>query len=209
MSEPATAHLRAKPDRRQTILDAAERCFARAGFHQASMNEICVEAGMSPGNLYRYFPSKEAIIAGIAERSRAEAAESFSAVSAAPDFFAGLRQLAHHHFIERGEEKLALCIETLAESRRNPAIAQLSAEIDRDIRTHIESMLRSAAARGEIASDLDFTAVATMLMVMADGMTWLRASDPDAKIEKLLPYMFMMIGHLLRGEKPPAEEELK
>ena len=48
-------------DRRAEILDAAERCFIRSGFHQASMQEICAEAKMSPGNLYRYFPSKEAI----------------------------------------------------------------------------------------------------------------------------------------------------
>lgn len=55
-------------DRRDEILAAAQRLFARMGFHQTSMQQICAAAGMSPGNLYRYFPSKEAIIAGIAER---------------------------------------------------------------------------------------------------------------------------------------------
>ena len=48
-------------DRRAEILAAAQRCFVRSGFHGASMQEICAEAGMSPGNLYRYFPSKEAV----------------------------------------------------------------------------------------------------------------------------------------------------
>ena len=71
------------------ILDAAKACFLRFGFQGASMNQICAEVGMSPGALYRYFPSKEAIIAGICERNRADAAESFLAVSNAPDFFAG------------------------------------------------------------------------------------------------------------------------
>ncbi len=84
------ANLKLQSDRRAEILAAAERCFARSGFHQASMHEICLEAGMSPGNLYRYFPSKEAIIAGISERNRADAAESFAAVDQAEDFFAGL-----------------------------------------------------------------------------------------------------------------------
>ena len=51
-------------DRRNEILEAAQRCFVRSGFHHASMQDICAEAGMSPGKLYRYFPSKEAIIAG-------------------------------------------------------------------------------------------------------------------------------------------------
>ena len=38
-------------DRRTEILAAAQRCFARAGFHKTSMQEICAEAQMSPGNL--------------------------------------------------------------------------------------------------------------------------------------------------------------
>ena len=55
------ANAQLQSDRRAEILAAAQRCFVRSGFHGASMQEICAEAGMSPGNLYRYFPSKEAI----------------------------------------------------------------------------------------------------------------------------------------------------
>src|ERR1700751_3352503 len=71
-------NLQLQCDRRAEILSAAQRCFVRSGFHGASMQEICVEAGMSPGNLYRYFPSKEALIAGIAERDRAEVGAQFA-----------------------------------------------------------------------------------------------------------------------------------
>ena len=68
---PASAH-----EERQThILAAARACFARAGFHGASMQQICAEAKMSPGALYRYFPSKDAIIEAIAEEERGQAAE--------------------------------------------------------------------------------------------------------------------------------------
>ena len=52
--------------RRRQILDAAMVCFRRRGFHQATMQEICSEAGISPGALYRYFGSKSEIIAAIA-----------------------------------------------------------------------------------------------------------------------------------------------
>lgn len=41
----------------QRILDAARACFVRHGFQGASMQQICAEAGMSPGALYRYFAS--------------------------------------------------------------------------------------------------------------------------------------------------------
>ena len=35
--------------RRQQILDAAAACFSRRGFHQTTMQDICTEAGLSPG----------------------------------------------------------------------------------------------------------------------------------------------------------------
>ena len=59
-------------------------CFARSGFHKASMQDICAEAGMSAGNLYRYFRSKEAIIAAIAEAERVRNAALFRAARNAP-----------------------------------------------------------------------------------------------------------------------------
>ena len=68
--------------RREHILDAAERCFARTGFHRTTMQDICKMAGVSPGALYVYFDSKEALIAGITERDRAEFAEQIVAVAA-------------------------------------------------------------------------------------------------------------------------------
>src|SRR5687768_8758848 len=50
-----------KPDvqraRSEHILDAAERCFVRAGFHRTSIHDICKEAAISPGALYVYFDS--------------------------------------------------------------------------------------------------------------------------------------------------------
>jgi AcrR family transcriptional regulator len=48
--------------RRQQIIDAAYRCFARKGFHQTTMREIYAEAGLSPGAIYHYFDSKDDII---------------------------------------------------------------------------------------------------------------------------------------------------
>jgi TetR/AcrR family transcriptional repressor of uid operon len=184
-------------DRRLEILDAAQRCFVRSGFHGASMQEICAEAEMSPGNLYRYFPSKEALIAGICERNRAEAADSFLGVDRAPGFFEGLAALARHHLVERPEEEAGLCAEIMAESRRNPEIARLHTELERDIKTRLVDMLRRAAGRGEISGEVDLDGAATMLMVLADGMSWRRASDPSFNAEAVLPHVLHMVHCLL------------
>ena len=104
------ANVQRQSDRRDEILDAAQRCFVRNGFHQTSMQQICAEAGMSPGNLYRYFPSKESLIAGIAERDRAEVAQSFAAADLSHGLFAVLEGMAHHYLAERSDELLAFLL---------------------------------------------------------------------------------------------------
>ena len=53
-------------EKRRKILEAAAQCFGRSGFQGASISHICVEAGMSAGHLYHYFPSKEAILEAVA-----------------------------------------------------------------------------------------------------------------------------------------------
>src|SRR5882724_6870718 len=180
------ANVQLQADRRGEILDAAQACFARSGFHQTSMQEICGEAGMSPGNLYRYFRSKEEIIAGIAERDRADAAQQFAAVGAS-GFFDGLAALAHHHLVERSVEEVALCAEIMAESRRNGEVARIYQDMERDVRARFLSMLRGAAERGEIRRDIDLDGTVTVLFALADGLSWRRAVEPSFNAEAVLP----------------------
>ncbi len=56
-------------ERKSEIVDAAEACFLRRGFHQCTMQDICKESGLSPGAVYRYFKSKSDIIAAVIARS--------------------------------------------------------------------------------------------------------------------------------------------
>ena len=89
MSEPQCNCRRADVDRRTHILDAAERSFVRAGFHRTTMQDVAAEAGMSPGNLYRYFPSKDALVAGLCERDRGELGERIRGGARRPARFHG------------------------------------------------------------------------------------------------------------------------
>jgi AcrR family transcriptional regulator len=189
------ANVQLQADRRFEILRAAQTCFARSGFHQTSMQEICIEAGMSPGNLSRYFRSKEEIIAGIAERDRADAAEQFAAVGKG-DFFDGLAALAQHHLVERSAEEVALCAEIMAESRRNPAVARIYQDMEVDVRARFIAMLRSAAERGEIR-DIDFDGTVTVLFALADGLSWRRAVEPSFNAEAVMPIVLGMVRQLL------------
>lgn len=56
-------------ERRKAILNAAERLFATSAFHGARMCEIAAAAGIGDTLLYRYFPSKVALVQALAERA--------------------------------------------------------------------------------------------------------------------------------------------
>jgi TetR/AcrR family transcriptional repressor of uid operon len=204
---PSPVRAQRQSDRRAEILEAAQRCFVRAGFHQTSMQEICAEAGMSAGNLYRYFPSKEALIAGIAERDRAEVAQEFANVDLSPGLFAVLEGMAHHHFTVRPIEQVKLCTEVMAEARRNPEIARISEAFDADVRKWLIDMFNAAAARGDIARDADVEGAVDMLMIIADGVWWRRALDPNFNAGAMIPVFMGVARHLLRSRSPEPRAE--
>jgi AcrR family transcriptional regulator len=64
-----------KEARREQILSAAMRLFARQGFHRTTMPEICAEAGLSVGAVYSYYDGKEAIITALVEAGRRSTAD--------------------------------------------------------------------------------------------------------------------------------------
>jgi AcrR family transcriptional regulator len=197
-------NIQRQADRRDEILSAAQRCFVRSGFHQTSMQEICAEAGMSPGNLYRYFPSKEALIAGIAERDRAEVAQEFANADLSQGLFAVLKGMAHHHFTVRPIEQVKLYTEVMSEARRNPEIARISASFDADVRKWLINLFNAAAERGDIAEDADIEGAVDMLMTIADGVWWRRALDRNFRAEALIPVFMDVARHLLRPRVPLA-----
>jgi TetR/AcrR family transcriptional repressor of uid operon len=184
--------------RRDQILDAAERCFARNGFHSTSMQMICREAGVSAGALYIYFPSKEALIAGICERDRAEFLERFSELASADDFLGALDKVAAHYFIEEEVEKIALTVETGAEATRNHDVRKMMLECDRAIGESFSGHLGQLARSGRIDPVLPPEDVAKLLQVLGDGLMWRRAIDPDFDAATLLPAVLQLVGLMVR-----------
>jgi TetR/AcrR family fatty acid metabolism transcriptional regulator len=64
-----TAHSpsRASGDKRERILDAAERVFARHGFFTATVAEIAKGAGVADGTIYLYFKNKDDLLISLFE----------------------------------------------------------------------------------------------------------------------------------------------
>lgn len=192
---------RLKPDtqraRREHILDAAERCFARAGFHATTMQDICREAAVSAGALYGYFSSKEALIAGLCERNRSEFQSRFAALAGASDFMAALALLGERYFVEEPRHKQMMCVEMGVESTRNPQVGEIYRSVDRYVGDSFEQLFQRLKDQGRIAPDLDIPTLARVFTVIGDGMFWRRAVDPAFDAQTLIPAVVATIEKLL------------
>jgi len=197
-----------KPDvqraRREHILDAALRCFARTGFHRTSIHDICNEAGISPGAVYVYFDSKEALIAGLSERDRAEFADRLAMLATAPDFMEALRQLGEQYFLEEPVDTHRMCIDIGLESTRNPRVGEIHQRFDRFILDSFGKLFQKLKDEGRIAPTLDIATVAKVFMVISDGMFWRRAVDPDFQPQAVMPAVLQLITELLKPVPAPA-----
>ena len=65
---PAVRRMR-RADRREQILDAATRAFARTGFAATGLDEIAAEAGITRVLLYRHFDSKADLYTAVLDRA--------------------------------------------------------------------------------------------------------------------------------------------
>jgi AcrR family transcriptional regulator len=165
---------------RQRIMEAARTVFARSGFHGASIQEIRAEAGMSAGNLYRYFPSKEAIIAEIAEADRVHIAEMFDHLDRVEDPIAGLMALGQHFLDEMCDPKgSAMCAEIMAESIRNPEIRRMFERNMEIVRGGIARALVRGVQTGQVDPALDLDMAVRLIVAFGDGVALHRALAPD------------------------------
>ncbi|HEX6000581.1 MAG TPA: TetR/AcrR family transcriptional regulator [Hyphomicrobiaceae bacterium] len=197
-----------KPDiqraRRDHILDAAEQCFARAGFHRTTIQDICRQAGISPGALYVYFDSKEALIAGICERDRAEFSERLAALADAPDFLSALQELGEHYFVHQPVYKSLLCLEIGMESTRNPRIGEIHRSVDEFIRTGFERLFQRLKDERRIAPEMDIPSLARMMAVIGDGLFSRRAVDPGFDGRAMVPATVQVVAALLKSVRGTA-----
>jgi AcrR family transcriptional regulator len=187
-------------ERRTQILNAAERSFTRAGFHRATMHDVAAEAGMSPGNLYRYFSSKDALVAGLCERDRAELAEEFSNVEAhGGDFLAMLKHIGRKYFEDDSPQKARLCLEIWSEATRNPHVAALQTEFDRQMTDQLIGLFDGAKRSGAIPHTVNSRAAASILDKLAAGLFVRKASATDFDPEREIGEVFAVVEALLNG----------
>ena len=189
-------------EKRQEILEAAGRCFARRGFQGATISDICAEANISPGHLYHYFASKEAIIAGMAETRLAIAAECFNRVVEGSDLIAALVAEIEQSKAQVDPKGQPLVFEIMAEAGRNPAVAKILREYSKAVRAILADVLRKGQARGLVDESLDAALAAAVLLSVVDGAKTLTIYDPKLDMKKSVGLLRLLITRFLT---PPAK----
>jgi AcrR family transcriptional regulator len=77
-----TVSVKTRPDdTRERIMETAETLFRRLGFSKTAVADIAAELRMSPANIYRFFPSKTAIVQAMCQRCLSELEEKVWAVA--------------------------------------------------------------------------------------------------------------------------------
>ena len=177
MSQPQTE---SSSDRRTQILDAALVCFAKRGFHQASMHDIAAEAGISVGLIYRYFENKEAVISAMADRHKKEISEVLQRARQAPTLLESVEILFTAHCCENEPRVIsAFVVDLYAEASRNPRVADLVRDVLQTAMDGVTDLIARAPEAQAAAHGLSPTELAELIYAVARGMLMLDVLRPQ------------------------------
>ena len=156
-------------DRPTQILDAAVACFAKRGFHQASMHDISAEAGISVGLIYRYFQNKEAVISAMADRHKQEIQEILERARQAPGLLESLEVLFTAHCGETEPQVVsAFVVDLFAEASRNTHVAELVRDVcETSMKGVTDLIAQSPEAKN---TNLTPREMAELIFAVNDGM---------------------------------------
>ncbi|PZQ11937.1 MAG: TetR family transcriptional regulator [Ancylobacter novellus] len=195
-------------DQRRRILDAAIVCFARGGFHATGMQAVCAEAGMSPGALYRYFPSKEALIEAIVERDRADIPAELAPLLEAEDVVEALIDCARAFLVGHlRPESLPIFLELSAEALRNPSVRDIVMRCDAEVGDIVARSIGRGMAMGQIDPSLDPREATRFLMALTDGVLTRLLLEPAAELEGLMPMYERTVRRFLAPQAAVAAKE--
>lgn len=195
-AEPVDADRSRAELRRDQILEAAEECFSREGFHAASMASIAGQAELSVGQIYRYFENKEAVIEALCVSRLEDWAERLAEVRArSGDPVDELMALARYHVdkLDNGQD-VSMVLEFLAEAARNPRVGAVMHRVDSGFRAH----LRDVFIRGGVrADDPSLESRVSFVSILLDGWLVRIGKDPNASKEEYLNSIGFLFESLL------------
>lgn len=175
-----------KLEQRGKVLVAARKCFLRHGFHATGMAEIAKSCRMSVGNIYHYFPHKNAIVQAITDDIRSRIMPACRSIEHHSNPVDGLVELMLLSVrVIYNDSNARLWMEILAEVPRNKSIRKVCHAFDHDLREAFKRLINRGVNEGELPSETDLEATSLWLMAMLDGAIARLSAQPDLDLEQL------------------------
>jgi AcrR family transcriptional regulator len=189
--------------RRRQITDAAITCFAREGFHHATMQDIVAETGLSAGAIYRYFRSKEDIVAAIAAEHHAAEAAALAEAGGGGDVGEALR-----HLVEISLGRLAdpaeqrwrrVTVQVWGEALRNERVMGIvRGGLDEPVQI-LADLFRRGQRTGSLPPGLDPDGAARVCASIFQGLVLQQAWDPQLDVGAYISAVMVLIDALARA----------
>ncbi len=205
---------REKEQRRESILDAAEKVFFSKGVKEATMDEVAEAAELSKGTLYLYFRSKEDIYFGINHRALRILRRMFEKAMAMP--VSGVEKSreigrAYYEFSRMYPDHFEAMLRFDAEVTRPEETGQVGMECHEEgmaVLGLVAESIRQGIEDGSIRRDLDPMKTAILLWAQTDGVIKIVARKcehlkefENIDLENLVEEFFAFIYEAL---KPPG-----
>jgi TetR/AcrR family fatty acid metabolism transcriptional regulator len=191
-------------DKRERILDAAVRVFARKGFHATRVSEVAKAAGVADGTIYLYFESKEQLLVSLFEHRVERLLEYLEReLPAAPSASQRLQRIIELQLgLLEGERDLAEVV-TVAFRQSTRLMKEYGAPKFNAYLDAIARVIAEGQESGELRDDVSPQVAARAVFGALDAitMTWALGK---AEHGGLLRASGQLVELLLRGLTPRA-----
>ncbi|BBU21294.1 TetR family transcriptional regulator [Mycobacterium xenopi RIVM700367] len=181
MTRPYATLLAKGEDRKQRILEVAQRLLTRNGWRNTTLAQIAREAGVSPAGLLHHFQSKEQLLHAVLD---VRDADDDAHADRAGDLIAEIARVPER--FDRTPELMGaftvLLVENLLPDA--PLHGRLLTRY-RDARDIVAQLIRRGQEAGQYRADIDPTVKAVEILAFINGMetTWLL--DPSIPLTEV------------------------
>lgn len=164
---------------RARILEAALGRFALQGYDAASIDGICVEAGVSKGAFYHHFTSKQAVFLELLEAWLAAIDTGLQAVRqpSVPETLMAMTGTLPSIFASAGEH-LPMFLEFWRQASRDPEVWEATNAPYRRYQDYFAALIAEGIREGSFAP-VDARAFAQLIVSLAVGLLLQGLIDPE------------------------------
>lgn len=174
--------------------------FRAKGLHAARMEEICAEARLSPGTVYRHFDSKDDVVVAIVEAEFEHYTHLTRTFLGSPEGIESILNCDKQvlgKLLNRGPFDVGT--EIWLELERNPRLLKLATRADEIVRAEMARALENAKSRKLVRSDLDVKGAVEILSALVTGLQVEHEFNPGLDLRRTAKAVADLLTRYLRA----------